>query len=141
MDKQVIWQRLGENFQNSVWVSFLIVRMFVNMLCCRLGAIRKRHHQFCGCQGFSNNWYVYEGWWSKKNQYRQFPTRVRAVFYLKLAKIEKFLRIPLILDHNLLVYNQNLVSVSVTDTKIKSRYRFRGDNFFCLNRNFCSICL
>ena len=35
-----------------------------------------------------------------------------------------------------LVYDQNLVSVSATETKIKSRYRFPGQNFFCLNLNF-----
>ena len=28
-----------------------------------------------------------------------------------------------------LVYDRNLVSVSATETKIKSRYRFRGQNF------------
>ena len=35
-----------------------------------------------------------------------------------------------------LVYDRNLVSVSATETKIKSRYRFQGQNFFCLNLNF-----
>ena len=35
-----------------------------------------------------------------------------------------------------LVYDQNLVSVSATETKIKFWYRFRGQNFFCLNLNF-----
>ena len=38
--------------------------------------------------------------------------------------------------HCKLVYDQNLVSVSATETKIKSRYRFRCQNFFCLNLNF-----
>ena len=28
------------------------------------------------------------------------------------------------------MYDRNLVSVSATETKIKSRYRFRGQNFF-----------
>ena len=37
---------------------------------------------------------------------------------------------------NRVVYDRNLVSVSATETKIKSRYRFRGQNFFCLNLNF-----
>ena len=32
------------------------------------------------------------------------------------------------------VYDRNLVSVSATETKIK--FRFRGQNFFCLNLNF-----
>ena len=31
------------------------------------------------------------------------------------------------------VYDQNLVSVSATETMIKFRYRFRCQNFFCLN--------
>ena len=35
-----------------------------------------------------------------------------------------------------LVYDRNLVSVSATETKIKFRYRFWCQNFFCLNLNF-----
>ena len=38
--------------------------------------------------------------------------------------------------HSNVVYDRNLVSVSATETKIKSRYRFQGQNFFCLNLNF-----
>ena len=37
--------------------------------------------------------------------------------------------------HNV-VYDRNLVSVSATETMIKFRYRFRRQNFFCLNLNF-----
>ena len=40
------------------------------------------------------------------------------------------------LSHGHIVYDRNLVSVLATETKIKSRYRFRGQNFFCLNLNF-----
>ena len=36
----------------------------------------------------------------------------------------------------IVVYNQNLVLVSATETKIKFRYWYRSLNFFCLNRNF-----
>ena len=47
---------------------------------------------------------------------------------------------PLEMGHGLnwvkVVYDRNLVSVSATETKIKSRYWFRGQNFFCLNLNF-----
>ena len=46
-----------------------------------------------------------------------------------------------------LVYDQNLVSVSATETKIRFRYQYRSLNFFYLNRNFflkffsCFLCL
>ena len=35
-----------------------------------------------------------------------------------------------------LVYDQNLVSVLATETKIRCRYRYRSLNFFYLNQNF-----
>ena len=38
--------------------------------------------------------------------------------------------------HSCIVYDRNLVSVSATETKIKSRHGFQGQKFFCLNLNF-----
>ena len=38
--------------------------------------------------------------------------------------------------HFPLVYNQNQVSVSRTETKVQFRCRYQSRNFFCQNRNF-----
>ena len=40
---------------------------------------------------------------------------------------------------SMIVYDQNLVSVSATETKIRFWYRYRSLNFFYLNRNFLHI--